>query len=537
MSVVGAIKTKKKPIPLLDPMKLIQTCWPGVTLYKEQREIVYSVDDVPETIVPAGNQLGKDFVAALICLVFFLRRSPCRIVTTSVDSHQLEKVLWGEMKQFINTSKYPLPLDVKFLDIRKVHTSGPNRGREVDKSYLIGRVAKEPEGLLGHHLPRGPNGQPRTLVVYDEGSGIGDEMYKVTESWRHRALIIGNCFPCANFFYKGSKRGNIKDSDGDWFRKVIRIKAENSPNVKLAHAEIKADKKPSHRELIPGVVSFRDYQNRRMLWDEMQQSIGLDAEFYEGIEVKLYPMPHIEAAETIAKRHLRSKMGKTLGIDPAMGGDNTSFAVSDQDEEEGWLCYLESLKTPDTMLIVDKAIILMNEWGIIDSNVLIDAGGGGVQIANNLRRKGFPNVRVVNFGSAVKPQKIAGTAPVRKREHAEEKKFVYRNKRAQMYDLLSLKMNPSSGMIQYGIPTRYLDKPNPGKSTLREQMEPIPRMIDDKGVIFMLPKQRKTRVVGQTEERQVTLTELIGHSPDELDSVVLSVLGLEEKKTKLAGSF
>jgi len=536
MSSTGATIVEQEE-ELVDPIELIRLCWPDVKLYKEQKDIIYSVDENPETIVPAGNQLGKDFVAALICLVFFLRRSPCRIVTTSVDAYQLEKVLWGEMAQFINTTKYPLPLDIKHLDIGKLHTSGPNKGKKVDKTYLIGRVAREKEGLLGHHLPRGLNNAPRTLVVYDEGSGIPDEMYKVTESWRHRMLVIGNCYPCANFFYKATKRGNIKDSQDDWYRRVIKIKADQSPNVRYAQAEVKSGKKPSHKELIPGVVSWRDYQDRRLLWDEMQQTIGLDAEFYEGIEVKLYPTAHIELGEKIAARNANSKSGKTLGIDPAMGGDNTSFAVSDENEEESWLCYLESLKTPDTMLIVDKAIILMSEWGIADKDVLIDAGGGGVQIANNLRRKGFKDIRVVNFGASVKPQKVAGTAPVRKREQAEEKKTVYKNRRAMMYDLLSLKMNQSSGHKLYGIPTRYLDKPMQNKATLREQMEPIPRMIDDKGVIFMLPKQRKTRVVGQTEERQITLTELIGHSPDELDSVVLSVLGLTEKKTKLAGTF
>jgi len=459
------------------------------------------------------------------------------VITSSVDSNQLEKVLWGEMRQFINTSEYPLPLEVKHQDIRKIHSSGPNKGQRVDKSYLIGRVAKEPEGLLGHHLPRGPNNAPRTMIVYDEGSGISDEMYRVTESWRHRMLVIGNCFPCSNYFYRSSKQGNIKDAEGNWFRQVIRVKADRSPNVRYAQAEIAKGLPASHKEIVPGVVSWRDFQNRRLLWDKMQQSIGVDAEFYEGAEVKLYPSEHLEMAVARANRIGKVKSGKTLGVDPAMGGDNTSFCICDENEEESWTCHLEAMKTPDTMIIVDKIIILMSEWNISDDNVLIDAGGGGVQLASNLRRKGFRSVRVVNFGGSVKPQKLAGTAPVRKRDEAEERRAQYRNRRAQMYDILSKRLDPTSGEKQHAIPLSILDAPNPGKSTLREQMEPIPKMIDDKGVIFMLSKQRKTRVVGENEERKITLTELIGHSPDELDSLILAVFGLAERKVKLGGSF
>ena len=48
---------------IVDPVEFKKLCWPDVEFYDKQREIIYSVQDNDETIVPAGNMLGKDFVA------------------------------------------------------------------------------------------------------------------------------------------------------------------------------------------------------------------------------------------------------------------------------------------------------------------------------------------------------------------------------------------------------------------------------------------------------------------------------------------
>src|SRR5262245_40380131 len=125
-----------------DPLKLANLLWPDVHFYAKEREIIRSVWENDETVVPAGHMLGKDFTAGAVCLLFFLTRNPCRIVTTSVDSAQLEGVLWGEVRRFIQASKLPLehgrggPLVVNHMHVRKVVNGKPD-----PLSYLIGRVA------------------------------------------------------------------------------------------------------------------------------------------------------------------------------------------------------------------------------------------------------------------------------------------------------------------------------------------------------------------------------------------------------------
>lgn len=45
-------------IDLKNPRTLARLLWPDVSFYKQQREIIESVDANDETFVPAGNMLG-----------------------------------------------------------------------------------------------------------------------------------------------------------------------------------------------------------------------------------------------------------------------------------------------------------------------------------------------------------------------------------------------------------------------------------------------------------------------------------------------
>ena len=165
---------------------------------------MYSVRDNVETFVPAGNQLGKDFIAAFITLWFFCSRRPARVVTTSVKGDQLRDVLWGEINWFIRNAKYSLPIQYNHMHIRQVR----NDGRFVPLAEIVGQVVQKGEALQGRHLPRMEGNIPTTLIVFDEASGIDDITYNSSLAWSHRRLIIGNCWPCSNFFRKGVEDGD-----------------------------------------------------------------------------------------------------------------------------------------------------------------------------------------------------------------------------------------------------------------------------------------------------------------------------------------
>lgn len=195
---------------LSDPLLLAKVLWPNVKIYSKQRQVLKSLQDNDETYVVAGNMLGKDWIAAFVVLWFFLTRHPCRVLTTSADYEQLEAVLWGELGNWINTSAYPLkvekggPLVVQHLHIKKIV-----HGEECKLSYIRGRVAAKGEGMLGHHIANVGDGIPRTLFVADEASGVDDLSYERASTWAQRVLVIGNPWPCSNFFFKAVEKGDV----------------------------------------------------------------------------------------------------------------------------------------------------------------------------------------------------------------------------------------------------------------------------------------------------------------------------------------
>lgn len=213
----------------LSILALARMYWPGVTLYDKQRSVVESVALHDETILVAANEVGKDFVAAVIVLTFFLcpmlyfdeeyvasverLRKPGeldhfihtrRIVTTSANERHLG-VLWGEIGRLLSTSRIPLlaqqggPLRVVQQEIRlSVETAAHN-----PLNYLVGKVSAKQEGLAGHHAAY-------TLLVGDEASGLEDVVHSQAETWAKKGLYFGNPLPTENFFRKAVDAGDLE---------------------------------------------------------------------------------------------------------------------------------------------------------------------------------------------------------------------------------------------------------------------------------------------------------------------------------------
>ncbi len=189
-------------------LDLKNALWPDVYFYDKQIEIIESVERNNETYVTAGNKLGKDYVAAFICLSSFLLYEEVRILTTSVEDRHLG-VLWDEIGRFIGMSKFPLdhrkngPLIINDRLIRKVYTSGPKKGERVPVSYMRGIVCEDPEKMAGHHA------KDFTMAVVDEASSLDDKIYEQFQGWAKRMLFIGNPNPCNNQFKKAVKAGDV----------------------------------------------------------------------------------------------------------------------------------------------------------------------------------------------------------------------------------------------------------------------------------------------------------------------------------------
>ena len=292
-----------------------------------------------------------------------------------------------------------------------------------------------------------------------------------------------------------------------YFRRVIKMRAEDSPNVRYGLAR-RAKGLPDAEPIIPGVLSLSEYEVRRATWDKIRQCIGLDGEFYEGAELLLFPSDWLNRAHEVA-RGLAGKVRKAvaIGIDPAEGGDETAMAAVDL----FGVIEITSRKTPNTAQITGEAIAFMRKHGVASDYCVIDRGGGGKQHADRLREMGFP-VRTLAFGESVSLEPKRGMVLIEEKKENREDRYVFVNRRAEMYHILSQLLDPAMG-DGFGLPAEY--------TILRSELAPIPKLMDDEGR-YWLPS--KGSITEQMEKRNVkTLIDIIGHSPDHADAVVLAV--------------
>jgi hypothetical protein len=310
-----------------------------------------------------------------------------------------------------------------------------------------------------------------------------------------------------------------------YYRKVIHIRAEDSPNVRLALAQRRAGLKVTGEVILPGVLSWHDYAQRRKLWNKIRQCIGLDGRFYEGAEELLYPPLWLDRAERLADTlEGRSRQVEGVGVDPGEGSANSSITGVDR----YGIVEQRYRKTPDTSEIEEDVLKFCSDHNVPPDRVCIDAGGGGKQIAHYLRRRDF-DIRLISFGESLTPVLRRGKNTLGERKDMKEKKWAYLNRRAQMYGDVRNLLDPARDANE----DWYVGYPGPARDAiwdlkgfaiprhlerLREQMSPIPMLQDGEGRLRLPPKSKPRE--GSTEK---TLIDIIGYSPDEADSFVLAV--------------
>lgn len=310
-------------------------------------------------------------------------------------------------------------------------------------------------------------------------------------------------------------------------RRVIRITALESPNVREGerlrreHPEMPLDEVFERSTVFDGLLTYRHYLSHRRNWDPMRQAAGLDAVFYEGPEIKLFPVAWLDNAARLAEGVQWSRVARNcLGVDAAEGGDNTSWAVVNQ---QG--CpFMRSRKTADTADIPGETLAIMREWNVRPEDVCFDRGGGGKQHADQLRRRGYP-VRTVAFGERLMLEPKRGIRTFGERAEVVEDRYVYKNRRAEMY--YELAANKEFAIVAEILWRKRVD----GGPSLGDQLAKFPRLLDDDGR-YWLPS--KGIMTDEMEKQGVkTLTQLIGCSPDEADSLAIAHWVLRNPQRKM----
>jgi hypothetical protein len=316
-----------------------------------------------------------------------------------------------------------------------------------------------------------------------------------------------------------------------FYRRCIEIAAVDSPNVALALWEQEHGLPVSNTVVVPGQITWAEYQYRRATFTAQQRCESLDARWYDGPEERLVPDEWLRFANTAALTVNPRRGGRRwMGVDPGEGGDDSAWVVVDG----SGVLDVTSLKTPDTNSVYGRTCLMAREWGIAWEDVVFDYGGGGKEHVDRLRAGGF-NARGVRFGAIKREVKRAMTQFTERRE-VEEETAGYTNRRSAMaWDVRMLLERPAPLTPDVadavakvgGAKVKQTDKPPfalplPMCDELCRQLRAVPLTWDDQGRFRLIPKNPPA----VRPDDPNCFRNRIGRSPDQFDAFCLAVYGM-----------
>jgi hypothetical protein len=315
-----------------------------------------------------------------------------------------------------------------------------------------------------------------------------------------------------------------------YYRRCIRITAEDSPNVRFAKWEIEQGRVPTNRIIVPGVISWEMYQKRRKTLNEKEQCESLDAEWYEGADIRLVPRPWLYGTETDPTRGAISynrdrpeNQVRYIGCDPGEGGDDSCWVVGGRHGIDE----VVSKKTPNTNDVISTTMDLQFRWKVDWENIIFDEGsGGGGRVHIDRFWANGRKVRGVGFGATPQLELRRGMTYFQERKEQRADKYAFVHCRDEMaHDIRCLLERDTEGKyVQgdnyskcngFGIPDV------PAAQELIRQLLLIPFSTDGEGRMKLPPKRNPV----DTRDPN-TLVYIIGHSPDQFDAFCLMVYGM-----------
>lgn len=254
-----------------------------------------SIRDNRRTAAPAGNGLGKTWLAARIVLWFLFSYPHSKVLTTAPTWHQVEHLLWREIRKAHQESLVPLGGDVLQTQINLS-----------EDWFALGLSTNDAIRFQGIHAPR-------VLVVFDEATGVAEDIWEAAEGVavgdNDRFLAIGNpTDPTARF-------KQVCDSE---LWNVIRLSGEDHPNV------------IENREVIPGAVT------KSWIDEKLIEYGGRDSAFFRARVLGLFPEQGDDMLISLAdvERAQERWQKPTATIPDALGVDVARFGSDETVEIE-----------------------------------------------------------------------------------------------------------------------------------------------------------------------------------------------------------
>ena len=394
-------------------------------LWPVQQQILRSVAANRWTSVKACHASGKTFTAADAVLWWITRHRDGIAVTTAPTWMQVEKLLWGEIRNTVATCKRRL----KYPPPSKTELSiGPNR-------YAVGISTNDSVRFQGWH--------GTILLVLDEAPGVLPDIYESIEGIRAggnvRILELGNPVIASGHFYDSftSKRKN---------RNLFTISAFDTPNLQgLSLTYPGADGRPvtagSGRDLLSLPddeldLNQRSYLTSRRWVKEKYEEWGVDSPLFQSRVLGNFPQQSEDALISLAW----VEQARNRGVPETPSGDILyGIDVAGPGEDETVIC-----RRVGDVITKLKAFSMSDPRGAVlaelredlaarrlkPSSVRVDSIGLGYNFALHLKDNGVP-VRMINVGEQPSP---------RSDEHFVPYADKFSNLKAQLYWGLRLRL-------------------------------------------------------------------------------------------------
>lgn len=331
-----------------------------------QGEICESVRDVPVTLVPAGNMVGKSFVAAGLILWFLAHHRNGMVLCTAPTQVQLQEVLWKEVERAYQNSRIPLGGRI----LRSPHKIDLGGGWQA-----LAYSTTKTERLSGHHAGD-------FLAVLDESSGVEPEIVEAVDSCNpSRLLMLGNPLRPDGPFYERCQTAEANPDNPDV--RLIRIPSLESPDI---HQE------RSKRGLADATwlrKARNDYGEGSIWWLS-----HVLAQFPDAALDSLIPRDWLD----LAARTLHQPSGpRRMSVDIAEGNDGDPAGYLVRDDTGIHACRISAKWSMATL--ADKVAEAAARYRVEPHRVTYDAGGPGADFGNRLRAKGLEGCKPYKGGS------------------------------------------------------------------------------------------------------------------------------------------
>jgi phage terminase large subunit len=475
------------------------------TIEDYQLEALQVIADNERVAISACHDVGKSWLLARVVLWYVTCFPYCKVITTAPTFNQVKNILWSEIRSAYARSKFPLG--------GKMNLTEWTVTKEGDWFAIGFTPRNELSGGEGQGTQSSFQGfhAPHLLVVYDEATGIPNQVWTMTEGILTSASVkfvaIGNPTSRQSEFFKCF-------SSPLWSK--IKLSCFNSPNLRLNGvtdkesliAEIdrirelpdidKQIRMKSYVSTKPYLLSLKWVINSAMKWGMdhplfVSKALG---EFPEETEGTLIPLGVVESAQ-LRIAYPADEERKTLGVDVARFGNDSTVLTGLHGKK---FLARKQLVKKNIAEVTGAVIAFDKEHGPFDVIVVDETGlgAGVVDMLNEARQGDRPailpktEIRGVQFGAACESDE-------------DRERFV--NVKARMFRLLADDLKDEDGLCLPENMDAYTD-----------ELPTIRYGFDSKGRMVIESKDDYKKRTGRK-------------SPDDADSLALANFGRYDELT------